>query len=366
MKKTSLYEKHLECKGRMTEFGGWELPVQYSGILEEHRSVRDAAGIFDVSHMGEITVTGRGARAFLQKVLTNDLSRAKAGRCVYSPMCYPDGGTVDDLLVYVRSEESFLLVVNAANTDKDFNWLQKNRTEGAELENVSAGYAQLAVQGPASQNILQRLTNTPLDEIGYYRFQENVAFGGSAVILSRTGYTGSDGFELYFPSGEACGLWDKILEAGKKDGLIPAGLGARDTLRLEAALPLYGHELSDTISPLEAGLGRFVRLNKEDFIGREALLTQNEKGIPRALCGFRITGRGIARAGYEVHAQGKTIGAITSGGFSPTLDCSIALALTDRAIELKTGDTVTVAVRGKEIEAEIVPTPFYSIREKNL
>lgn len=361
MKRTPLYEKHIGLRAQMTEFGGWEMPLRYEGILEEHRAVREAAGLFDVSHMGEIAVQGPGARSFLQKMLTNDLSKAAAGRCVYSPVCYPDGGTVDDLLVYVRGEDSFLLVVNAANSGRDFDWFREHRAEGAALRDASDETVQLALQGPKAQEILQKLTDVPLGEIGFYRFREGVTVGGAKAIVSRTGYTGSDGFEIYMDADQAAGLWDKVLEAGAKDGLRPAGLGARDTLRLEAALPLYGHELSAEITPLEAGLSRFVKLAKEDFIGKPALEKQAEVGVPRRLFGLRVTGKGIARAGFAVKKDGETIGAVTSGGYSPTLGGSVALALADRRAAVAPGDALALAVRGREIAAAAVQTPFYSV-----
>lgn len=362
MKQTSLYGNHCALGGKMIDFGGWNMPVQYSGILDEHAHVRSQAGLFDVSHMGEITVNGVGATHYLQKLVTNDLSGAVPGRAVYSPMCYPDGGIVDDLLIYKLSEESYLAVVNAANTDKDFAWFQKHLTDGVVIENVSDQYAQLAIQGPNAQAILQRLTDTPLDSIKFYRFQTDVQICGVSVLLSRTGYTGEDGFELYFASDKAPLLWEELLKTGSDLGLVPAGLGARDTLRFEVALPLYGHELSDTISPLEAGLDRFVKFGKADFIGRDALLHQKETGVPRRLVGFEMTGRGIARNGYAVCLDGAEIGIVTTGNYSPSLGKNLGLALVKSEFS---GTHFDILIRGKAVEASVIPYPFYTKNYKN-
>lgn len=343
--------------GKMIDFGGWEMPVQYSGILDEHQHVRSQAGLFDVSHMGEILITGPGAASYLQTLVTNDLSGAAPGRAVYSPMCHPDGGIVDDLLIYKLSEDAYLAVVNAANTDKDFAWFQEHPGDGVFVENVSDRYAQLAIQGPNAQQILQRLTDVPLDSIRFYRFRTDVPICGVPVLLSRTGYTGEDGFELYFPPSKAPLLWRELLKQGADLGLVPAGLGARDTLRFEVALPLYGHELSDTISPLEAGLDRFVKLGKPDFIGRDALLRQKENGVPRRLVGFEMTGRGVARGGYSVRCGGEEIGTVTTGNYSPSLGKNLGLALVKAEFG---GDRLEIVIRGKSVEAAVIPYPFYT------
>jgi len=361
MKKTPLYEKHCALGGQMIDFGGWIMPVQYSGILDEHEHVRNEAGLFDVSHMGEILVSGLGAFAYLQRLVTNDLSGAVPGRVVYSPMCYPDGGVVDDLLIYKMAEESYFVVVNAANTDKDFAWFKENLTENVIIDNVSEQYAQLAIQGPNAQTILQKLTDFPLDQIRFYHFQSDVVVCGIPSIVSRTGYTGEDGFEVYLPSEKAGLLWDELLKAGSSLGLVPIGLGARDTLRFEVALPLYGHELSATISPLEAGLGRFVKLGKDDFIGRDALIRQNEAGIKRKLIGFEMIGRGIARNGYTVSHEGKEIGYVTTGSYSPSLKKNLGLALVDADFS---EDKFDIIIRDKAVEAEVTPYPFYSKKYK--
>jgi aminomethyltransferase len=363
MKKTPLYEKHSKLGGKIIEFGGWLLPVQYTGIIEEHEHVRTAAGLFDVSHMGEITVKGIEATQFIQKLTTNDISIATPNRCVYSPMCYPDGGVVDDLLVYKLSDEDYLIIVNASNIDKDFEWFKENLTENAIVENVSANFAQLAVQGPKAEKILQSLTDTPLGEIKFYRFKSDVSICGEKTIISRTGYTGEDGFEIYLPAMKVQVIWDKILEAGKDDGIVPVGLGARDTLRFEVALPLYGHELSASITPLEAGLDRFVKLNKSNFIGMDALLRKQAEGLKRKLVGFEMVGRGIARNGYEVQVNGQSIGFVTTGNYSPSLKKNLGMALveTDYAQQ---GGRLDIAIRNKVVEAAIVPLPFYSKKYK--
>ena len=356
MKRTPLYETHAALHGKLIEFGGWEMPVEYTGILEEHAAVRRSAGLFDVSHMGEILVDGPGAQAFVQVLVTNDISGAKEGRCIYSPMCRPEGGVVDDLLIYVLPGGRFLLVVNAANTQKDFDWLLSHRPRDARAENVSDSYAQLALQGPLAQAVLQKLTSADLGSLKFYHFLPRAEVAGVPVLLSRTGYTGEDGFELYLSPGKAVEIWQKLLDAGSGENVLPAGLGARDTLRLEAALPLYGHELSDSISPLEAGLSKFVKFEKADFIGREALLRQKENGIPRQLIGFLLGDRGIARSGCEVFAGGRKAGRVTSGSYSPSLRKGIGMALVDSGLS---PENLTVSIRGRQAAASPVPMPFY-------
>lgn len=362
MKQTPLYARHKALGGRMIDFGGWCMPVQYSGILDEHAHVRQAAGLFDVSHMGELTFRGPDAAAFLQAMVTNDIASAAPGRAVYSPMCGPDGGTVDDLLVYKRGEDDFLVVVNAANTDKDDAWFRQHLSGRVEMENISDRVAQIAVQGPAAQRILQPLTDTPLDSIRFYRFAPNVTVDGVECLVSRTGYTGEDGFELYLPAAHAVQIWDALLAAGGPEGLVPAGLGARDTLRFEVALPLYGHELSAEISPLEAGLSRFVKLQKGDFIGRDALAAQAAQGPRRRLAGIRMVGRGVARGGCALLSGGRPVGVVTTGNYSPTLKENLGLALVDASF---TGQTFSVDIRGRAVEAAFAPLPFYSKQYRN-
>ena len=359
MKKTPLYESHIKLGGRIIEFGQWLLPVQYTGIIEEHEQVRKAAGLFDVSHMGEILVTGPDAAAYIQKLITNDIESAKDGQIVYSPMCYPAGGTVDDLLVYKFSGEMYLLIVNANNTNKDFEWMLENLEGRVDIKNVSDDYAQLAIQGPKAQEILQKITSCPLRELKFFRFTESVLLDGIKAIISRTGYTGEDGFEVYISPENAVSLWDKLLEAGADDGLVPVGLGARDTLRLEAALPLYGNELDSDITPLEAGLERFVKLNKEGFIGREALLSQYQSGVKRKLAGFEMLEKGIPRNGYSIQKDGKIIGHVTSGSFSPSLKKSIGLALVE-SVYAGEGTELDIVMRGRPVRAVCIPLPFYN------
>ncbi len=363
MKKTPLYEKHNELGGKIIDFGGWALPVQYTGIIEEHEQVRKAAGLFDVSHMGEIIIKGQDAEIFIQNLVTNNIIGAKEHRIIYSPMCYSDGGVVDDLLIYKYSEQHYLLIVNASNTDKDYSWIIQNAKGQVEVLNVSESYAQLALQGPKAEIILQKLTNTPLAEIGFFRFKPDVRLDGVEAIVSRTGYTGEDGFEIYMNSESAVYLWEKILQVGKDEGLVPVGLGARDTLRFEAALTLYGHEISPEISPLEAGLGKFVKLEKDDFIGKEELVKQHEQGLKRNLVGFEMIDRGIPRNGYDVQIDGRKVGFVTSGSFSPSLGKNIGMALVESDINAE-GAELDIVIRNKALKAKTVKTPFYTKRYK--
>ena len=365
MKKTPLYEKHIQLKGKMIDFGGWSLPVEYTGIIPEHEAVRTKAGIFDVSHMGEITVKGEDSEKYLQMLLTNDISLLNNNQIAYTAMCYPHGGVVDDLLVYKYSNTDYLLVVNASNTEKDYQWMKENIFGNTEILNVSENYAQLALQGPLAETILQKLTSKNLNEIEFYYFSDNVKVGNIEALVSRTGYTGEDGFELYFAYDKAEEMWDLILEAGKDEGLIPAGLGARDTLRFEASLPLYGHELNENITPLEAGLGFFVKLNKENFIGKEALARQKSEGLKRKIVGFEMIDRGIPRNNYEVYKEGEKIGYVTTGSFSPTLKKNIGLALIDSAYS-KEGTEIEILIRNKNSKAKVIKKPFYSKKYKKM
>lgn len=365
MKKTPLYEKHIQLKGKMIDFGGWSLPVEYTGIIPEHEAVRTKAGIFDVSHMGEITVKGEDSEKYLQMLLTNDISLLNNNQIAYTAMCYPHGGVVDDLLVYKYSNTDYLLVVNASNTEKDYQWMKENIFGNTEILNVSENYAQLALQGPLAETILQKLTSKNLNEIEFYYFSDNVKVGNIEALVSRTGYTGEDGFELYFAYDKAEEMWDLFLEAGKDEGLIPAGLGARDTLRFEASLPLYGHELNENITPLEAGLGFFVKLNKENFIGKEALARQKSEGLKRRIVGFEMIDRGIPRNNYEVYKEGEKIGYVTTGSFSPTLKKNIGLALIDSAYS-KEGTEIEILIRNKNSKAKVIKKPFYSKKYKKM
>jgi len=363
MNRTPLFEQHHALSGKLIDFGGWELPVQYSGIIEEHERVRQAAGLFDVSHMGEIVVKGDAALDFLQKMVTGDVTRLNDNQVLYTLMCYEDGGVVDDLLVYRYNQNYFLLVVNACNTDKDFTWIKDHAPPGIEVENLSTAYAQLALQGPQAEEVLHKLTTYPLRDIPFFHFVPQISLAGHTALVSRTGYTGEDGFEIYLSPQSAPAVWQAILDAGAPHGVLPIGLGARDTLRFEANLPLYGHELSPNITPLEAGLGFFVKLKKGSFIGREALQAQKEHGIPRELIGFTMVDRGIPRGGYHITTGEEIVGQVTSGSFSPTLKQNIGLALVKRG-EFSLGEELHVSVRGRPLLAKRVALPFYDKKYK--
>lgn len=365
MKKTPLYENHVKLNGKIIDFGGWALPVEYTGILAEHNAVRNSAGIFDVSHMGEISVSGEDAKAYVQKMVTNDISVLSDYQIAYTAMCYPDGGVVDDLLVYKYDNDNYLLVVNAANTEKDYDWLKFHLFGKVNLINVSNDYVQLAIQGPKAEKILQKITDKKLNEIEFYHFDDDVDLRGIKALVSRTGYTGEDGFEIYLNSQDGPKMWELLLETGKEDGLVPAGLGSRDTLRFEAALPLYGQELDKDITPLEAGLGIFVKMKKNDFIGKEALLEQKAQGLKRKTAGFEMIDRGIARNHYEVFSGDKKIGYVTTGSYSPTLKKNIGLALIESEYAVE-GKEIQISVRNKKLKAKIVKKPFYTKKYKNV
>jgi aminomethyltransferase len=360
LKQTPLNAVHKAMGARMVEFGGWEMPVQYSGIVEEHRAVRGAAGLFDLGHMGQVEVAGPDADAFLNWVATNDVTALPAGRAHYSLLCRPDGNVVDDILIY-RLPDRFLVVVNASNTDKDVAWLAARRAErpawDVAARDVSAETMMLALQGPRAAAILEPLTDLDLDELPPFGCAEG-AVDGVPAVAARTGYTGEDGFELYFPPENAERLWSALLAAGRPHGLLPIGLGARDTLRLEAKMALYGHELTESINPIEARLGWAVKLDKGDFVGREALATIDARGPARKLVGFKMVGRGIPRADYPLVHDGETVGHVTSGTMSPTLGEPIGLGLV-RADLAGVGRPLSVLIRDRSIEAIQVPTPFY-------
>lgn len=358
-RQTPLYDTHVKYGGKIVEFGGWLLPVQYSGIIEEHQAVRQKAGIFDVSHMGEVLVKGPDALAFLQNLVTNDVAKLVNNQIQYTPMCYIDGGTVDDLLIYKWNDEEYFLVINAANIDKDWNWMKENSAGfNVELKNLSDETAELALQGPMAETILSKLTDAPLGELRYYWFFSQITVAGKSVMVSRTGYTGEDGFEIYCCPQDAAYLWEALMEVGRPLGLMPAGLGCRDTLRFEAALPLYGHELSADISPVEAGIGKFVAVNKGGYNGSDALLQQKAAGAERKIVGFVMTGRGIPRADYPVVYEGRRIGRVTTGSYAPSLDKNLGLALVETEYS-KAGQHFDIEIRGKNIAAEVIPKPFY-------
>jgi aminomethyltransferase len=360
VKRTALFSAHQSYGGKLIEFAGWELPVQYEGIIEEHEAVRNTAGLFDVSHMGEVAATGKGAFDFVQNLVTNDISVLENNQVIYTLMCYPHGGVVDDLLVYKFDSEHFLLVINAANVDKDYQWMLDNKEEfDVELKNISSEVSEVALQGPKAQEILQKLADINLDDIKFFYCKKNVQIAGVDCLVSRTGYTGEDGFEIYSSNEEIEKVWDSILEAGKDEGIKPAGLGSRDTLRFEAALPLYGNEISKDITPLEAGLGYFVKLNKQSFIGKAALTKQKEEGLKRKLVGFEMKDRGIPRHGYEVKTGDENIGFVTTGYYSPTLKKNIGLALIDSKYS-ELGSEINIVIRNKSLKAEIISKKFYN------
>ncbi len=363
LKRTPLFDEYEKYGAKTIDFGGWELPVQFSSIKDEHEAVRNRAGLFDVSHMGEIFVKGKDVLGYLQKLLSNDISKIPVGGAQYNVMCYENGGVVDDLIVYNLGDDQYLLVVNAANIEKDFEWMKKHAEGDVTIINQSDEYALIALQGPLSEKILQTLTDVNLSELKPFQFKVSVQVSGYSVLLSRSGYTGEDGFELYGEPNSIVALWNKLLEAGKEDGLIPCGLGARDTLRFEACLPLYGQELSENISPLEAGIGFAVKLQKDaDFIGKEALKNQKEQGLSRKLVGIEMIDKGIPRHGYKVFKGDTEIGEVTTGTQIPSTKRNLGLALLDIQYT-EIGTEVEVEIRNKKVKAHVVPKPFYK-REK--
>jgi aminomethyltransferase len=341
----------------MVDFGGWEMPVQYSGILDEHRAVRTAVGLFDVSHMGEIEVRGEEAAALVDSVTTNHAAKLKPGQAHYSALLYETGGFVDDILVHKVDEQHFFLCVNASNQEKDFEHIRTHNRFRAEVEFAGHKYAQLAIQGPAALGVLQKLTSVDLASIRYYWFLDGEV-AGVAARIARTGYTGEDGFEVYVAPEQAPRLWAEILSAGKEEGIKPCGLGARNTLRLEAKMALYGHEIDASINPFEADLGWIVKMDKGEFVGRSALEKALQTGISRKLVGFEMQGRGIGRDGYEVLLDGKAAGWVTSGGPAPTLCKNVGLCYLP-AEQAKPGVAVAIAIRDAAVDAVTVPTPFY-------
>ncbi len=357
--KTPLNAAHRESGAKMVPFGGWDMPVEYAGLISEHMAVRTAAGLFDVSHMGEVTVEGPGALAFLQGATSNDVSKLVDGQAQYSSLPMENGAPVDDIVVLRRAADRYLIVVNASNVEKDFHWLKSRQAAGCEVVNRSDDYALLALQGPRAQEILQGLAGTDLAALKYYHFVETT-IGEWPVIISRTGYTGEDGFEIFIAPAHAEALWKRLLETGKDAGLVPAGLGARDTLRLEAKMCLYGNDMDETTTLVEAGLGWIVSLDdaKGDFPGRAVLAEQKKAGAPRKLVGFEMVGRGIARHGYPAFLRDEPVGQVTSGSYAPFLQKNIGLCYLPRE-SAAVGTEFQVDVRGRRVPARVVPTPFY-------
>jgi len=355
-KKTPLYDCHVACGGKIVSFAGYLLPVQYSGIIEEHMAVRCKAGLFDVSHMGEVMISGTDALMNINRLFTNDFTNMTDGRVRYSPMCNEEGGIVDDLIVYRMAAEKYLVVVNASNREKDVNWMKSHLVGDVKLEDISDSVAQIALQGPGSKDILQRLTAEENIPPKYYTFFENRDVAGVKCLVSQTGYTGEHGYELYCSPDDAVQLWNALLEAGSTEGLLPCGLGSRDTLRLEAAMPLYGHEMTDDITPLETGLNFAIKMAKEDFIGKAAIEKKGEPKIARV--GLKATGRGIMREHNEVYIGNEKIGETTSGTHCPYLKGAYAMAIVNKENSAM-GTQVEVDVRGRRVSAEIVPLPFY-------
>jgi aminomethyltransferase len=358
LKRTPLYEAHVSIGARMVEFAGWQMPVQYSGHIQEHLAVREAAGLFDVSHMGEIEIRGADALALVQRITTNDASKLRDNQVQYSTMTNEAGGVIDDLLVYRFNSDYFLLVVNAGGSDSDFEWIKANASQlSVEVHNTSSAFALLALQGPRAEQILQGLTDHMLDRIPYY-WSQRVLVDGRDCRVSRTGYTGEDGFEILCDSTNARHLWNRLLITGGDRGLIACGLAARNTLRLEAALRLYGHDMDETTTPLEAGLGWVVKLGKGDFIGRDALLKQKQDGLKRMLAGFEVLDRAPARDGYPVAIGDEQVGVVTSGSPAPFLNKNIGLAYLPTEYAA-VGTDLFVVIRGRNVPARVVETPFY-------
>ncbi len=360
LRKTPLNAVHRELGAKMVPFGGWDMPVEYSGLIAEHMAVRKAAGLFDVSHMGEFEVQGEGATAFLQRVTANNVAKLVDGQAQYTAFPMPNGAPVDDVTLYRRAPDRYLLVVNAGNIEKDWNWLVSQPASGCTLANRSQDYALLALQGPEAQAILQPLVSVDLATIGHFRFADARFDGQHDVTIARTGYTGEDGFEILTAAAAAEPVWRRLLEAGKDKGLVPAGLGARDTLRLEAKMCLYGNDIDETTTLVEAGLGWMVSIDesKGDFLGRSVLEAQKKNGAPRRLVGFEVVGRGIARHGYPVYVNDDASGVVTSGTYAPFLQKNIGLCYLPAA-RAAVGTEFDVDVRGRRVKARVVQTPFY-------
>jgi aminomethyltransferase len=369
-RKTALNNVHRQMGAKMVEFSGWDMPVEYpkvGGLVAEHMAVRSGVGVFDVSHMGDIRVHGPQALAAIQFMTMNDASKLATGQCQYSALLYPQGTFVDDVIVHKMGDTDYLLVINAGTREKDFNWV-RDQAKGfdCKVENLSDNYTQIAIQGPKGVNTLQKLTDVDLSTVKFYWFTHGTVCGLPNILIARTGYTAEDGFEIYVPTDEATSarVWNAVMDAGKEFGIVPCGLGSRNTLRLEGKLPLYGHEISDTITVWEAGLDRFIKMEKGDFTGRGALEKQKHEGVKRLLVGLENVDRGIPRDGYKVFdLGGKEIGYVTSGSPAPFLKKNIALAYVP--VELSAVDTeVAVEIRGQKVKCKVVPTPFYKRPKK--
>lgn len=358
LKKTPLFEKHKELGARIVDFAGWEMPVQYSNLIEEHQTVRNNVGIFDVSHMGTFKISGEKAFDFLQKMVPNDLNKISKGKAIYTQFCNQNGFVLDDLIIYYIDDNLFYMVVNASNVEKDFNWLQNNLDSGVNLENIANKTAVLALQGPKAEKTLQKICNYNLLEISTFGLVKTYV-NDVEMIVSRTGYTGEDGFELIFDNSFAIKIFESLLKAGDEFGIKPIGLGARDTLRLEANLPLYGHELDEKTTPLDARLGWSVKLEKGYFIGRDALTKQKNEGLQKKLIGLKGESRAVPREGYDVVLDGEILGKVTSGTFSPTFNYPIALAYVNNKRDYKIGDKLDVSIRGRNHSVEVTGLPFY-------
>lgn len=358
MKRTLLYNRHKALGAKFIEFAGWEVPLQYSGIIEEHHAVRKAAGLFDVSHLTRIEVNGKDAIPFINKLITTDLEKLKQGQSQYTLLCNENGGIIDDLLIYKKPDGSIFLCANAINREKVIAWIKKHATPyNVDIKDITDAFAQIAIQGPETQGILQKLTSTNLSEIKKFAFAE-INFDGMPLLVSRTGYTGEDGFEIYPSASSAESVWDKLIATGAESNLKPAGLGARDTLRLEMGYLLYGHDIDEKTTPLEARLERFISFDKSDFIGKAALIAQRQNGIKKRLIGFELTNKGIPREGYKILAKGIEIGAVTSGNMSPTLKKSVGLGYVNIGYD-KIGDEIEIEIRGKAVSGKVVSLPFY-------
>lgn len=355
-KKTALYEVHQKLGAKIVEFGGYLMPVQYKGIIEEHKRVRNSVGIFDVSHMGEFLIKGEKAQEYLQKMTLNDVTKLVDNRAQYSGMCYENGGMVDDLVIE-RFHDHYMVIVNASNREKDFRWMKQHVIPEVELTDISDDFSLFAVQGRNAETTLQKLTDLNLSEIKYYWFREGKIAGVDAVI-SRTGYTGEDGFEVGIDARQSIDVWEAILEAGQEFEIAPIGLGARDTLRLEMKYCLYGNDIDETTNPIEAGLGWITKLDKGDFIGRDAIIRAMEQGITRRLVGFELKDRAFPRHGYKIMKDGKEIGHVTSGTFSPSLDKGIGIGYINKPFN-QVDTLITISIRGRDVPAQVVKTPFY-------